>query len=281
MFDLFDKYPKCVKFRRLLYLFYSISHEKEFNAFMSEFSSGKVKTIGEITAGNKTMDILKYDNFDKIYNEVLAEFKKYYPDVNLETIPRFVVDTTAAGIKGLKVEIPNWLKEYDKDFKGFLYQMWKRIQLKKEKFIKKSSKIFHSRKLLEFTDYYPEDDSRNEIDPYGEEDWEGDEMNARKLAEEDERRRIEIERRLNALREYIRQIWWEFDKEKLVRAKVERRGYYNDTFSYDNTIKVIKIWGPMILSGYYTFFHGIYEPELPMEEENHLYLFFRNKWEEN
>ncbi len=290
LFDVYDRYKKCITFRRFFYLFYSISHEKEFNAFMSEFTSGKVKTIEEITAGNKAMVILKYDNFDKLYDEILKEFEKYYPNVDVESLPKYIIEETTKSIKDLKVGIPNWLKEYDKDFKGFLYQMWKRIQLKKEKFIKKSSKIFNSRKLLEFSQFA----ERDALDPYGEEDWEGDEINARKLDEEDERRRIEeeeIERRLHMVRAFIHLIDWNFDRENLSRViiknnkiitRVEGRGDYNDTFNYTylgDTLVVRKTWGPMMKEGLWIFLNGIYEPEFPMQEANLLYLFFRNKWE--
>lgn len=271
MFDLFDNYPKCIKFRRFLYLFYSISHEKEFNAFMAEFTSGKVKTIEEITAGNRAMDILKYDSFDKIYNEIMAEFKRYYPNADLESIPKFVVNTTAKGIKSLKVEIPRWLKEYDKDFRGFLYQIWKRIQLKKKKFIKKSSKIFYGRKLTEaiHPPKYPHGDPRNDLDPYGEEKWEDDPEPVRRGPEDN--MDIPI---VNRVMNMVVRIGMDFDRPSLSREyylnhhnvrRIPRDNIANQDiieivyrYIYDDatTLEVTKEYGPLRKDIYTTKLNG-------------------------
>lgn len=255
VFDTTDKYPKAKTFGRLMNLFYSISHEKEFNAYMAEFTSRKVKNIEEITAGNTAMKIWKYTKFEDLYEQILKEFKHNYPNVDLNSIPKFAVTTATSNMRRYKMPIPNWMSEYDKDFKGFLYAMWKKIQGKRKEFFERSRKNFYSR-VVEFANYYPKNDPRNVIDPYGEEKW-GDEEPVARLRHEDEQELPIVNRVMNM----ILRIQMDFDRPSLSREyylnrrparRIPRDVANNDiieviyTYVYDDatTLEVVKEYGP-------------------------------------
>jgi hypothetical protein len=145
LINLVSRYWNANTFGEFIEAYYPFTSKTEMDAFISEFSSKNIKHIKEITGHNNTMNYIKMD-FNEIISKIEKEFKKYYPNVNLDEIPKKLVREVILAWEYFRIEPQDWIKNYNKDFRGFIKVLHDDMRRKSKRFIIRKNKAFYSNK---------------------------------------------------------------------------------------------------------------------------------------